>query len=184
VATGISTQNGHVGDPGFWGEMAGKLMHPTQILIVEAIWWIEEPLSPTLLQSIYEDRVDLASFSYHCRRLESLEVLEQVGEIPVRGVSEKLFDLAGRSRDVPGGPPAREPQRGLAKAVRLLRESAGLSPAQVAERAGLSVSVLSRIESGADPTWGDMQRVARGLDVSLEVLAEVAEESEQGEGQD
>jgi hypothetical protein len=93
MASGISTQNGH----GFWGEVAGKLMHPTQLLIVEAIWWIEEPLSATLLQYVYEDRVALSSLSYHCRRLEALEVLEQVGEIPVRGVSEKLFDLAGRS---------------------------------------------------------------------------------------
>jgi hypothetical protein len=98
MASGISTQNGHVEDPGFWGELAAKLMHPTQILIVEAIWWIEEPLSATLLQGVYEDRVDLGSFSYHCRRLEALEVLEQVGVIPVRGVSEKLFDLISRSR--------------------------------------------------------------------------------------
>lgn len=75
-----------------------KLIHPTQLLILEAIWWIEAPLSPTLLQRIYEDRVDLSNFAYHCRRLEALEVLEQVDEIPVRGVSEKLFDLTRRSR--------------------------------------------------------------------------------------
>jgi len=85
-------------DQGFWGELAVKLMHPTQLLILEAIWWIEEPLSATLLQGVYEDRVGLSLFSYHCRRLEALGVLEQVGEIPVRGVSEKLFDLASRSR--------------------------------------------------------------------------------------
>jgi transcriptional regulator with XRE-family HTH domain len=82
---------------------------------------------------------------------------------------------------VPSGPPTREPQRGLAKAVRTLRDRAGLSPGEVAERAGISVSVLSWIESGADdPTWGDIRLVARKLGVSMEVLAEAAEENEQG----
>lgn len=82
---------------------------------------------------------------------------------------------------MPSGPPAREPQRGLAKAVRTLRERAGLNPAEVAERAGLSVSVMNRIESGDDdPSWGDVRLVARGLGVSMEVLAEVAEGNEQG----
>jgi hypothetical protein len=98
MVSGVSTQNGHAGHPGFWGELAAKLMHPTQLLIIEAIWWIEEPLSASLLQEVYEGRVPLGSLSYHCRRLEALEILEQVDEIPVRGVSEKLFDLAGRGR--------------------------------------------------------------------------------------
>jgi hypothetical protein len=98
MASGISTQNGHVEDPGFWGELAVKLMHPTQLLIVEAIWRIEEPLSATLLQKVYGDQIDLGLFSYHCRRLEAQGILELVGEVPVRGVFEKLFDLISRSR--------------------------------------------------------------------------------------
>lgn len=72
-----------------------KLLHPTQLLIIEAIWRIEEPLSATLLQAIYGDQISLSLFSYHCRRLERIQVLEKVGEIPVRGVSEKLYDFAG-----------------------------------------------------------------------------------------
>ena len=84
---------------------------------------------------------------------------------------------------MPSGPPSPGPQKGLAKAVRILRERADLSPAEVAERAGLVIAELTRIESGDyDPSWGDMRRVARGLGVSMEVLAEVAEENEQGKG--
>jgi hypothetical protein len=75
-----------------------RLLHPTQLLIIEAIWRIEEPLSATLLQAVYEDRIGLSLFSYHCKRLEKLEVIEKVGEMPVRGVSEKLYDLAGETR--------------------------------------------------------------------------------------
>ena len=83
---------------------------------------------------------------------------------------------------MPSGPPPHEPQRGLGSAVRTLRERAGLSPAELAQRAGISISLLSRIESGDDdPSWGDMRRVARGLDVSMEELSEVAEANEKGE---
>jgi len=42
---------------------------------------------------------------------------------------------------------------------------------------------LGRIESGdRDPSWGDMRRVAQALGVSMEVLAEIAEANEEGEG--
>ena len=80
---------------------------------------------------------------------------------------------------MPSGPHRYEPQQGLASAVRILRERAGLSRSELAERAGISTSWLSRIESGSyDPSWGSMRRIARGLDVSMEVLSEVAEENE------
>lgn len=96
MASGLSAEGRHSsGDQGFWGDLALKLLHPTQLLIIEAIWRIEEPLSATLLQGIYEGQVSLSLLSYHCRRLEKLGVIEKVGEIPVRGVSEKFFDLAG-----------------------------------------------------------------------------------------
>ena len=85
---------------------------------------------------------------------------------------------------MPSGPHRYEPQKGLASAVRTLRERGGLSRAELAERARISTSWLSRIESGAyDPSWGSMRRVARGLGVSMEVLSEVAEENEGGEHQ-
>jgi hypothetical protein len=99
VGTGLSARERHVpGGQGFWEELVLKLLHPTQLLIIEAVWWIEEPLSATLLQEVYENQqIGLSLFSYHCKRLEKLEVLEKVDEVPVRGVTEKLFDLADRT---------------------------------------------------------------------------------------
>jgi hypothetical protein len=97
VARLSEKQRHALGNQHFWEGLALKLLHPTQLLIMEAFLRIEEPLSATLLQEVYEDQVGLSLLSYHCRRLEKLGVLEQVGAIPVRGVSEKLFDLADRT---------------------------------------------------------------------------------------
>lgn len=74
-----------------------------------------------------------------------------------------------------------EPQSGLGRAVRTLREKAGIDQATLAERAELPLALIEEIESGsADPVWGDMRNVATALGVSLEALAELAEEFEAG----
>jgi hypothetical protein len=92
MASGLSAKQRHAsGNQDFWQELALRLLHPTQLLIIEAIWRIEEPLSATLLQAVYENQISLSLFSYHCKRLEQLKVIEKVDEIPVRGVSEKLY---------------------------------------------------------------------------------------------
>jgi transcriptional regulator with XRE-family HTH domain len=62
----------------------------------------------------------------------------------------------------------------------VLREQAKLSQKQLAERADMSASWLCRIESGDyDPTWGSMRKVAQGLGVSMETLAELAGDYEE-----
>lgn len=72
-----------------------------------------------------------------------------------------------------------EPQSGLGRAVRSLREKADLDQATLAERAGVPLSLIADLESGrSDPAWGDMRKVAAALGVSLEALAELAEEFE------
>lgn len=81
-----------------------------------------------------------------------------------------------------GGPGPSEPQQGLGRAVRHLRDGADLTREALAERAGLSVAELTKIEAGEDdPVWGDVRRVAAGLEVSMEELAELAERFERGD---
>ncbi len=72
-----------------------------------------------------------------------------------------------------------EPQSGLGRAVRALREEARIDQDTLAERSDLPLSLIVEVESGrSDPTWGDMRRVAEALGVSLERLSELAEELE------
>lgn len=72
-----------------------------------------------------------------------------------------------------------EPQSGLGRAVQVLREKAEIDQATLAERAELPPSLIAELESGrSDPAWGDMRKVAAALGVSLEAIAELAEEFE------
>jgi transcriptional regulator with XRE-family HTH domain len=90
---------------------------------------------------------------------------------PTTSAGSSQVDLASR--------PKYQPQKGLATAVRQLRKGAGLNQGQLAEKAGISPSWLSRIESGAyDPSWGNIRLVAQGLNISLRTLSERAEECE------
>jgi len=73
----------------------------------------------------------------------------------------------------------KDPQRGLGWAVRRLRFEANLTQNDLAERAELHPSRVSRIENGRDnPRWGTVKRVAAGLGVSLAELAALAEDFE------
>lgn len=72
--------------------------------------------------------------------------------------------------------PRPEPQPGLACAVRQLRTAQGLSQEELAHRAGVHLTWIGRLESGAtNPTWGTTKRVAHGLGVPHSALAALGE---------
>lgn len=72
-----------------------------------------------------------------------------------------------------------DPQIGLAKAIRTLRGEAHLSQAALSKRCDIHSTWISHIESGRiNPTWGNVRRIASGLDVSLSDLAALAERFE------
>lgn len=72
-----------------------------------------------------------------------------------------------------------DPQIGLGKAIRTLRQEARLSQETLGHRAEIHPTWISHIESGRiNPTWGNVRRIASGLGVPLPQLAELAEELE------
>ena len=76
--------------------------------------------------------------------------------------------------------PRSEPQPGLARAVRQLRTERGLSQEELADRAGVHLTWIGRLESGgAKPTWDTTKRVARGLGVPHATLAALGEEKDE-----
>jgi transcriptional regulator with XRE-family HTH domain len=69
-----------------------------------------------------------------------------------------------------------EPQPELAAAIRQVRERRGLSQAEVARRADIEPSWLSRLESGsANPSWGTVRRICDALDIPLSELVAIAD---------
>ena len=65
-------------------------------------------------------------------------------------------------------PDAPKPQAALGGAIRQLREKAGLSQEELADRAGLSRGWVSEIESGRkSPMWRTVEQLAGGLGVRM-----------------
>jgi transcriptional regulator with XRE-family HTH domain len=80
-------------------------------------------------------------------------------------------------------PRREDPQVGLGKAIRTLRHQAQLSQEALGEKAEIHPTWISHIESGRiNPTWGNVRRIAKGLDVKLWRLAELAEKLELEQG--
>jgi transcriptional regulator with XRE-family HTH domain len=79
--------------------------------------------------------------------------------------------------------PAGEDARGLAAlgtAIRTLRTQKGLSEDELAERAQVEPALLAEVEVGRrEPTWGDLRRIARGIETPLERLLDLAESLEE-----
>lgn len=87
----VTDQQGY---EGFWEAVAIRLLHPTQLLVLEALARIGQPLSPTLLERVYDETISLGVFDYHCKRLAVLGMLEIVERKQRRGALEKLYDVS------------------------------------------------------------------------------------------
>jgi predicted transcriptional regulator len=76
-----------------WDALIGRLVHPTQVAIIEAMEWIDRPLSPVELARVFEREVPLSSVAYHVRRLAELGVVVNTGMRRVRGAREHFYRL-------------------------------------------------------------------------------------------
>jgi ribosome-binding protein aMBF1 (putative translation factor) len=71
----------------------------------------------------------------------------------------------------------------MGAAVVMLRERAGISRADLAEKIGVRESDMERIERGEiDADWATLRNLARELELPLETLIELAEERAPGQG--
>ena len=76
-----------------------------------------------------------------------------------------------------------EPQIGLSRAIRQLRQEIHLSQEALGLKAEIHPTWISHLESGrVNPTWGNVRRIAQGLSVPLPELAALAEDLEAEHG--
>lgn len=74
-------------------------------------------------------------------------------------------------------PRENDPQIGLGRAIRQLRQEVELTQEALGLESDMHPTWISHIESGrVNPTWGNVRRIARGLEVPLSKLAALAEE--------
>jgi DNA-binding transcriptional ArsR family regulator len=75
-----------------WTRLVPHLVHPLKVSIVEALWWVGEPLSASDLTKMIGD-IDygISHVSYHMVRLARAGGLEVVRSRHVRGSLEKFY---------------------------------------------------------------------------------------------
>jgi hypothetical protein len=81
------------GDERFdWDSLVPHIVHPLKVSIVEAIYWIGEPLSASeLTHVIGDDEFGLSHISYHMVTLAKAGALTVVRRRHVRGSVEKFY---------------------------------------------------------------------------------------------
>lgn len=77
----------------FWEAAVVRLLHPTQLLIVEALGHLDGPVSASIMEKISDGQIKLASWDYHCKWLTTLGLLDQVGKKQRRGATEWFYSL-------------------------------------------------------------------------------------------
>jgi hypothetical protein len=77
-----------------WAWLVPRVIHPLRVAIIEALAYMDQPLSATDLQRLFgiED-LQLSLISYHVNQLKNAEVLVKVGQRQVRGAVERFYVL-------------------------------------------------------------------------------------------
>jgi len=75
-----------------WGSLVPRVIHPLKVASIEALEWIDQPLSASELTKIIDnEHYGVANISYHLNKLAQVDALEIVRERQVRGAVEKFY---------------------------------------------------------------------------------------------
>jgi DNA-binding transcriptional ArsR family regulator len=84
--------NGHFN----WDSLVPFLIHPVKVAIIEAMEWVEVPVSPRELDRIFDEQFGLSLVSYHMRTLADVGVVEKVRQQSVRGALQTFYSLSAK----------------------------------------------------------------------------------------
>jgi hypothetical protein len=77
-----------------WEGLVPLIVHPVKVAIIEAIEWIEKPLSASELTKVIDDeKLGLSHVAYHVKKLGEVGVLKVVRRRAVRGSLEKFYSF-------------------------------------------------------------------------------------------
>jgi predicted MarR family transcription regulator len=80
------------GDGFKWEKLVPHIIHPLKVTILEAMLWIDQPLSSTdLVKVIDDEEFPLSNISYHVRKLLEAGAIKEVRNRQVRGATETFY---------------------------------------------------------------------------------------------
>jgi hypothetical protein len=82
------------GGPVFdWAALVPRIVHPARVAIVEALFYIGQPLSATELRDLFDEPecYYLSIVSYHLGKLVGYGALAETGSRQVRGATETYY---------------------------------------------------------------------------------------------
>lgn len=79
-----------------WDTLVPHLIHPAKVAIIEALEWVEVPLSPKELDRIFDEEFGVSLVSYHVRTLMDVGAVERVRQEAVRGALQSFYTLVAR----------------------------------------------------------------------------------------
>jgi hypothetical protein len=74
-----------------WCALVPRLVHETKVWIIEAMRWIDEPLSARELEEISDRRRSIATFEHHLLSLVEAGGIRRISRTPVRGAHENHY---------------------------------------------------------------------------------------------
>ncbi len=75
-----------------WGTLVPHVVHPAKVAAIEAMLWIEQPLSCVQLVRLFDrDDLYLSLVSYHVGQLVEFGVLRRSGSRQRRGATETFY---------------------------------------------------------------------------------------------
>lgn len=74
-----------------WGALLSLSVHPTRLWIIEAMRVIDQPLSASELERIFDGEQSTSAISYHVNTLAKVGIVKQVEMQQVRGTWKRLY---------------------------------------------------------------------------------------------
>lgn len=82
-----------------WAALVARLLHPVDVEIIEALQWIEQPLSADELSKVFDGEWSWAKVSHHIRRLDKLDAVELSEIQTMPNIADIHYRLVKRPRD-------------------------------------------------------------------------------------
>jgi hypothetical protein len=81
------------GEQDIWVALAARLLHPLQVEIIEAMSWIDQPLSAADLAEVVNPTLPWPHFVHHLRRLTRLKAIKPAERFTRRNMTTIRFRL-------------------------------------------------------------------------------------------